>query len=156
MKTLRAMAALAALTASGAEARQPIDPFCVELRRVVAAAGDNPPFASLPRGNSPAARPMFGFDSPCGVDDRARPFFVCQEQLAPPEVTSERLIAASARCLRGAVRLADREREEWGGGTLLRLSAGDVVISAADWGHQTRGGRQSSFRVERAPRRDEP
>jgi hypothetical protein len=145
--TAALMAAVAA--ASPAAARQPIEPFCVELRRVVAAAGEDPSFASLPRIDGARARPMFGFRAPCGVGDRPPIAFVCQEQLAPPEVTAERLIAASARCLRGAVRLPDRERDGWGGGTLLRLRYGGVVITAAEWAHRTRGGRQSSFAVER-------
>jgi hypothetical protein len=93
---------------------------------------------------------MFGFRAPCGVGDDPEPSFVCQEQLAPPEVTAERLIVASARCLRGAARLPDRDRDGWGGGTSLRLRYGGVLITAAEWAHRTRGGRQSSFAVERA------
>lgn len=149
MRIWRAMAASAALSApAAAPAHAELEAaFCADLRQVVAAAAEDPPFGSLPGIDSAGARPMFGFRTPCGVGDRPPPIFVCQEQLAPPEVTAEWLIAASARCLPGAVRVPSREREGWGGGTSLRLRFGTVLITAAEWAHRTRGGRQSSFAV---------
>lgn len=155
MKILRVIAGAAGLVAAGTAQAQTEADFCAELRRIVAAAGEDPPFASLPRGESKGARPMFGFTAPCGVTNDPGRVFQCQEQLAPMEVTAEGLIAASARCLPGAVRLPDRERDRWGGGPWLRLRAGDVTVSAAEWGRLTRGGRQSRFRVERWTGRDE-
>ena len=43
------------------------DAFCIDLRRIVAAAGERPPFASLASGR----RPSLGLAASCGAGDPA-------------------------------------------------------------------------------------
>ena len=74
-RSIRAgMIAAVAVAADAASAREP---FCAELREVVAAAGETPAFASFPPPTAREGRRMLGF-AVCGAENRdPHPSFRC-------------------------------------------------------------------------------
>jgi hypothetical protein len=116
----KAAAAFILLSLSAAaEARAPIDPFCVALQRMTRAAGENPPFRSI---SQPV--PLPGFNMPCGLGvDHGRRLICSIEDNKDPQLF-DRLVARTMRCLPGTTRLADGP-----GLRHTRLRIGGAVIS---------------------------
>ena len=84
------------------------DDFCVELRSMVAAAGEKPAFASLgPKPWDP--RPALGFDN-CSVIEmlEGHASFICVGEFPDSLAHWQRLNADLLRCLRGAARFTPR------------------------------------------------
>jgi hypothetical protein len=72
--------------------------FCAELERIVAAAAEDVPFASLER--SAAAAPRLGFPSGCGADGAGRHRTLLRSQrFAPDTLGIQSLVARTAACL---------------------------------------------------------
>jgi hypothetical protein len=107
--------AAAAMAASGASQAQAHADFCAELREVVAAARETPPFASFPNWST-YARPMLAFEQ-CGTArDYGSLRFLCTrydpERLPePPGLDSresfDRLVSRIEHCLPRAIRARD-------------------------------------------------
>ena len=104
---------------ASAQARAPIDPFCVALRRMAGAAGESPPFSSISR-----PVPLPGFDMACslGVDHGRR--LICGIEDNKDPQLFDRLVARTARCLPGSTRLGDGP-----GLRHARLRSGGAAIS---------------------------
>lgn len=100
--------AMAAAGCDGAQART-VDAgslaFCAELRRIVAATGEWPPFQPVSAWESVDVP---GFEQPCGLRDHGSGWrFVCSRpgEHGPDEMA--RLVAQTAACLEQAVRFPD-------------------------------------------------
>lgn len=98
---MAAMMAMMAMAAGAAQAQPPVlsdASFCAQLRRIVAAADDDEPFRALEiaRPNPPT----LGFRHGCVRSGGKRQYFwLCTQNLAPPELGRERLAAATRACL---------------------------------------------------------
>jgi hypothetical protein len=92
---------LALLPAPSPAQRRTVDTFCIELRRVVHATGETPPFASLAsaRGTLP------GFGDCTLFNDRHGRRFSCTARAEP--ALFQQLVDQVARCLTGAIRRPD-------------------------------------------------
>ena len=96
-----------------------VDTFCTELRRIVRAIHERPPFASL--STTPAALP--GFGGGCELfNDRHGLRVHCTMTAADPR-HFQRLAAHTARCLPDATRTADRSDP-----FVVGFSAGNALI----------------------------
>src|SRR3954462_10854439 len=103
-------AALLVLSAAGGSGD---DRFCDDLGRVIGAAAETPPFASLPGFDRETGASMFGFDERCGrSEDGQSRLFVCSRQLPPETLRVDVLADRIGRCLP----TADRVPEPGGGG----------------------------------------
>lgn len=121
--------------------------FCAELRRVVAAAAETPPFRSLAAhrpgaaskpdngtAQSAAPGPSLDFAEPCRVfDDAQGRRFVCYQYFAPETLGEAALVADTARCLPDATRAPEAAYPP---GTRFRLGAATIRINEQG----TRGG----------------
>jgi hypothetical protein len=136
--------AIALLGLSASTAAQPSDGadlFCRDLRRVVAAAGETPAFASLPAEVGESRISMFGFSNGCGrFEARGLKAFGCYRQLPPPELEVDVLAAQIARCLPMAERLPDAGPEGLFREHVVRFLMPGATIEAAEGGWQTAGG----------------
>jgi len=95
-----------AVAGNAAQARQD---FCAEIREVVAAARETPPFSSFPPPSGMRGRRMLGF-SVCGTDSlNGYPRFVCGGSPTEPRGWSghEELALLVEQCLPQAVRAAE-------------------------------------------------
>ena len=123
------------LGSSGALAQAP-DADCVELRRIVAAAREAPPFASLRwEPHSPA----LGFDN-CSVLDLSvegdNPNFGCNTDFSESLRRWEQLNATILRCLPGAERFEDPNQSPRAPGRWAQFRVGRVRIDT----HEARSG----------------
>ena len=136
--------AIALLGLSASAAAQPpdgADPFCGDLRRVVAAAGERPAFASLPAEVGERGISMFGFSNGCGrYEAQGRQVFGCYRQLPPPELRVDIFAAQIARCLPTAERLPDAGPEGLFREHVVRFRIAGATIEAAEGGWRTAGG----------------
>jgi len=145
------LAILGLSTAAGAQMPGAGDGFCGELARVISAAAETPPFASLPGFDERGEVAMFGFARGCGQGriPGGEPYFACHRQLPPLELRVAALAARIARCLPSAERLADSR-----GGSLfrqhvVRFRIPGVTIELAEGGWATRGGGQVALTIQR-------
>jgi len=120
MKALgpRAFPAAAALAAAllqagagrAAEAER-TDAFCLDLGRLLQAAGTEGGFAGLERARG--APPRLGFPAPCqATGDERRQYWVCGQSLAPDWLGRAGLAAQVAACLPDSARTEDRGARE--------------------------------------------
>lgn len=95
---MAAALALSPASAGAQEAERAQRLFCRDLKQVVAAAEDDPPFYGLERGV--AAPPTLGFRPGCQVSGGgARRAWFCHQTLAPPELSLAALAQRTAACL---------------------------------------------------------
>jgi hypothetical protein len=100
-----AVAAAAFLTPAAGRAQLVSQDFCHGLKRVVAAAREEGGFLGLERAR--AAPPHLGFRHGCRASgDARRRYWLCNQHLAPAEMSRDALAARIARCLPDAVRSA--------------------------------------------------
>jgi hypothetical protein len=109
--------ALVAAVAPASAAAQSADGFCGELREVVAAARDAPPFASLPPPTGREGRRVLGF-AVCGARSRdADAHFVCSSPTEDREWQDQiELASRIEQCLPGAVRAGEEIGDRDGAG----------------------------------------
>ncbi|HEX8125980.1 MAG TPA: hypothetical protein VF548_10400 [Allosphingosinicella sp.] len=106
-----AAAALLAPAAGQAQSRLVNQDFCWGLKRVVEAAQYEGGFVGLER--SRAAPPHLGFRHGCrATGDQRRQYWLCNQNLAPPELSLESLAAQTADCFAEAVRSKDSPGRE--------------------------------------------
>ena len=135
-----AIALLGLSTSAGAQPSGAADPFCSDLRRVIAAAGERPAFASLP-ADVETGISMFGFPRGCGrYEAGGTQVFGCYRQLPPPELRVDVFAEQIARCLPAAERLPDAGPEGLFREHVVRFRTAGATIEAAEGGWQTAGG----------------
>ena len=108
-RTVTALILTMATAGNGAANSRTVDagslPYCAELRRIVAATGEWPPFqplAAWERVNVP------GFGQPCGLRDHGSGWrFVCSRPGEDGPDDMARLVTQTAACLDQAVRFPD-------------------------------------------------
>ena len=146
-----AMASLVLATAAGAQPPG-ADPFCNDLRRVVAAAAERPAFASLRPDVEQAGISMFGFRNGCGrYGDGNAQVFGCSRQLPPPELRVDIFADQIALCLPAARRLPDAGPEGLFREHVVRFRTPRAVIEASEGGWRTAGGGRVELLVRPAP-----
>ena len=92
-----AILAVAIIGQTQAQARTPmVDPFCRDLRRIVAAAGEDPPFASLPSGQDEV---WMGGEASCHRVTQPSTSFYCRMRADPAPGGRFALAARAQRCL---------------------------------------------------------
>jgi hypothetical protein len=150
---LWSLALLGLSGAAGAQPPAPLDPFCAELRRVIAAAAERPPFASLPDLSDRPRAAMLGFAEDCGRSEAANGgrAFICIRQLPGEKLRVDSLAAGIQRCLPTAERLADSGRESMFREHVVRLRAAGVTIELAEGGWRTAGGGRVELIIRPAP-----
>jgi hypothetical protein len=104
MKRMSGAIAAAFLLAPGAVQAQPVrQDFCDGLKRVVEAAREDGGFLRLER--SRAATPYLDFRHGCrATGDDSRQYWLCNQHLAPEEMSGDALAARTAACLPEASR----------------------------------------------------
>ena len=132
----RLAAAILAVAITGPaqlQARTPMfDPFCADLRRIVAAAEEDRPFASLPGGQDEVW--MGGAASCHRVTEPAVSFYCRVWTRAAPDGRPG-LSTRTQHCLSGAVReIDDPDSRSHHDRRLTQLRAGRVVVDVAEHG----------------------
>lgn len=117
-------AALLIPGAAGAERPSPQQIFCAELKRAMAVAELDGDFTYLERGR--AAPPRLGFAHGCRATGNAsKRYWLCNQSLAPDELSRDRLAARISACLPEAGRTDRRPRRE----TVFALPYAEIRIS---------------------------
>lgn len=137
------------LGSSGASAQAP-DTDCAELGRIVAAAREEEPFASL---RWAPHSPALGFDN-CSVLDMSlegdSPNFGCVTDFSDSLRRWERLNAGILRCLPGARRVTPRSRSPRAPGRWADFRVGRLLILTYEAGYVNRAERYVAIHIERA------
>ena len=119
--------------------------FCRGLERVVEAARDEGGFLRLERSRS--APPHLGFLHGCrATGDRRRQYWLCNQSLAPPELSLESLAAQTAACFPEALQGKDGPYRE----TVFTLPGARIHISEHG-GPRAHVGRIVELMVEAIP-----
>jgi hypothetical protein len=148
-RSFRVALAAVWLGSSGALAMAPATD-CAELRRIVAAAREEEPFASLRwQPHSPA----LGFDN-CSVLDLSlegdSPNFGCITDFPDSLRRWQRLNAEILRCLPGARRVTPRSRSPRQPGRWAGFRVGRLLILTHEAGYANRTERYVAIHIERA------
>ena len=138
-----ALSAAAAAIGGPASAQPPgADIFCAQLVRLVRAAAEDEPFASIER--SRAARPRFGFAEDCRAEGTGRHrSWLCSQSMAPDTLSIQSLAARTRACLPEAEQVIFATWRE----TLFMLPHAIIHITEMD-GPGADGGRIVSYAVE--------
>ena len=132
----RLAAAILAVAITGPaqlQARTPsFDPFCADLRRIVAAAEEDRPFASLPSGQDDV---WMGGAAHCHRVTQPSVSFYCVLYTRSVPDGRPGLAARSQRCLSGAViEIDDADSRSHHQRRLTRLRARRVLVDVAEQG----------------------
>jgi len=135
--------------AAAAGAQPPADPFCADLARIIRAAAETPPFASIPPFTGGPGLALLGFPNNCGRSENMRDgrVFSCARQLPGPKLRVDPLAAQVQSCLPAAQRLPDAANHGIFEARVVRFRAQGVTIELAEGGWRTAGGGQVSLRV---------
>lgn len=99
-RSMTALSALGMLAGGTAAQAQASDPYCTDLRRIVSAARERPPFATLLRDDAPAFLMIEGCQK---FEARAAAPLVCSWR-APVDEVRDEVAQRTLACLPGAVR----------------------------------------------------
>ena len=132
----RLAAAILAVAITGQaplQARTPMfDPFCSDLRRIVAAAAEGRPFASLPGGQDEV---WMGGAASCHRVTRPPVGFYCVLYTRSVPDGRPGLATRTQGCLRGAViEIDDADSRNHHDRRLTRLRAGRVLVDVSEHG----------------------
>ncbi len=146
MKWIKVAIAAGALLGPVAAQAQPVrQDFCHGLERVIEAARDEGGFLGLERAR--AAPPHLDFRHGCrATGDEKRQFWLCNQNLAPAEMSRDALAARVAACLPQAV----RSQGAYGRETIFDLPGAQIRISERG-GPRAKVGRIVTLVVEATP-----
>ncbi|HEU0097399.1 MAG TPA: hypothetical protein VFQ67_01365 [Allosphingosinicella sp.] len=141
-----ALAGVAALAGTAAAAAAPpAEPFCAELRAVVAAAQERPAFASMPAG---VRRPMLGF-AECEVQAFLDASFICMEDSPDSKRRWQGLVDSIRACLPKASPYRERGMSPPRGGELKSvLRSGRAIILIHEDGYANLPQRYVALHIE--------